>query len=327
MVLVGAPGAVTVIVPARFLLVVLAVALILNEPFPVRLAGVALEIVNQLTSLVTLHCAFEVTLMVVLLATWLRFQVLPDKVNLRFGCWVTVTLRVGAPGAVTVMMPVRGKLPVWRVVVSLKEPFPRRLVGVVLEILSQFALLVTLHLAFERTVMVVVLIPKLGFQMLPDKVKILLGCWLTVILRVGAPGAVTVITPVRVLAVVLTLVLILKLPFPVRLDGMVLEIVSQLTLLLTVHLVFEVTVILVLLAFDSGLHLSLETVNVLALTVTLMLAVLAPSLVLTVMVVIPGLTPVTRPLALTVAMRVLLELQLMPRFVALLGKILAVKLR
>jgi len=136
-----------------------------------------------------------------------------------------------------------------------------------------------------------------------------------------------VIVPVRLFPVVLTLVLILKLPGPVRLDGRVLEIVSQLTLLLTVHLVLEVTVILVLLAFDSGLHLSLETVNVLALTVTLILAVLAPSLVLTVMVVIPGLTPVTRPFELTVAMRVLLERQVMPRLVALLGEILAVKLR
>ena len=60
--------------------------------------------------------------------------------------------------------------------------------------------------------------------------------------------------------------------------------------------------ILVLLAFDSGLHLSLETVNVLALTVTLTLAVRAPSLVLTVIMAIPGLTPVTRPLELTIAM-------------------------
>jgi len=68
MVLVGAPGAVTVIVPALFLLPVLAVALILNEPLPVRLAGVALEIVSQLALLVTVHLAFDRTLMVVLSA-------------------------------------------------------------------------------------------------------------------------------------------------------------------------------------------------------------------------------------------------------------------
>ena len=63
--------------------------------------------------------------------------------------------------------------------------------------------------------MVVLLSLKLGSQMLPDKVKNLFGCWLTVILRVGAPGAVTVIVPVREFPVVLTLVLILKLPGPV----------------------------------------------------------------------------------------------------------------
>jgi len=87
-----------------------------------------------------------------------------------------VILRVGAPVAVTVMVPVRGKIPVWRVVVSLNEPLPMRSAGVVLEILSQLALLVTLHLVFDRTWIVVLLSPKLGSQMLPDKVKNLLGC-------------------------------------------------------------------------------------------------------------------------------------------------------
>jgi len=81
MVRVGAPGAVTVIVPVRDAVPVLAVAFILNDPFPVRFVGLKLEIVNQFTLLVTVQVLFDVTLTVVLPAAEPGFHALVDKVR------------------------------------------------------------------------------------------------------------------------------------------------------------------------------------------------------------------------------------------------------
>ena len=71
----------TVIVPVLEDAPVLAVALILKDPFPVRLAGLKLEAVNQLTLLVTVQVLFDVTLTVVLPAAELGLHVLLDKVK------------------------------------------------------------------------------------------------------------------------------------------------------------------------------------------------------------------------------------------------------
>ena len=60
---------------------VLAVAFILNEPLPVRFAGLKLEIVNQFTLLVTVQVPLDVTLTVVLPAAELGFHVLVDRVK------------------------------------------------------------------------------------------------------------------------------------------------------------------------------------------------------------------------------------------------------
>ena len=235
----GAPGAVTLILPVLVLAVVLAVALILKLPSPVRLVGVALEMVNQLTLLVTVHLAFEVTLMVVLLGTCLGFQASLDKVSLDWKDCVTLMVRVGAPGAVTVMMPSLFRFPVLAVVLILKLPSPVRFAGVALEIVNQLTLLVTVHLAFDLTLMVVLSAICPGFQVLLDTVNVRLGCWVTVILRVGAPGAVTVMVPVRGKLPVWRVVVSLKEPLPMRSAGVVLEILSQFALLVTLHLAFS----------------------------------------------------------------------------------------
>ena len=80
---VGAPGAVTVIVPVREddLVSVLAVALILNDPFPVRFVGLKFETVNQLTLLVTVQVLLDVTLTVVLPEAEPGLHVLVDKLR------------------------------------------------------------------------------------------------------------------------------------------------------------------------------------------------------------------------------------------------------
>ena len=57
------PPPVTLMVPVLSAPVLLAVAVILNEPLPVRLSGVTFEIVSQLTSLVgSSHAILDVTL-------------------------------------------------------------------------------------------------------------------------------------------------------------------------------------------------------------------------------------------------------------------------
>ena len=58
-----------VIAPDLVAVPVFAVALILNEPFPVRLAGVISEMVNHDTLLVTVHVLVDVTLVTMLLAS------------------------------------------------------------------------------------------------------------------------------------------------------------------------------------------------------------------------------------------------------------------
>jgi len=81
MVRVGAPGAVIVIVPVLEAKLALAVALILNDPFPVRFAGLVLEMVNQLTLLVTVQVLLDVTVTIVSLAAGLGFHTLVDTVK------------------------------------------------------------------------------------------------------------------------------------------------------------------------------------------------------------------------------------------------------
>jgi len=110
---VGAPEAVAVIVPVLVAVPWLAVALTLNEPFPVRFAGVTFVIDSHVTLLETVHVRLEVTFTVVLPAAELGFQVFADKARVpATGCCVTVIVRVGAPGAVAVIVPVLAVVPV-----------------------------------------------------------------------------------------------------------------------------------------------------------------------------------------------------------------------
>ena len=131
MVRVGAPGAVTVIVPVLELSVVFSVTLILNDPLPVRFVGWKLETVNHdVALLVAFHVWLEITLMVAKLAVAVGFHVVCDIVSVAGAAsCVTVINRVDAPGAVTVIVPVLVLVSVFAVALILKDPFPVRFVG------------------------------------------------------------------------------------------------------------------------------------------------------------------------------------------------------
>jgi hypothetical protein len=184
-----------VTIAVRGLVLVLAAARMLNEPLPVRFNKLGLITVNQLALLLAIQVVSEVTLTVVLLADELGFHVFGVNNNLGCAC-VTVIVRVGAPGAVTVIVPVRWDVVVFRVALILNEPLPVRVIGRVLEIVNQLTLLLTVHMASEVTFTVVFVASELRFHVFRDKFNVGLAC-LTLIVRVGAPGAVTVIVPVR----------------------------------------------------------------------------------------------------------------------------------
>ena len=146
MVQVGAPGAVTVIVPVLIVVPVLAVVLSLKDPLPVRLAGTKVLTVSHAALLVTVQVLLEVTLIVAELATLVGFHVAVESVSVPgTGACVTVIVRVGAPGAVAVMVPVLAAVPVLAVALSLKDPLPVRFAGTNVLIVSHAALLVTVH--------------------------------------------------------------------------------------------------------------------------------------------------------------------------------------
>ena len=128
---VDVPGAVTVIVPDLSFVPVFVVALILKEPFPVRFVGVKLETVSHdVALLVAFHVRLEVTLIVAALAPEVGFHVVCDILSDggATAC-VTVMVRVGAPGAVTVILPVLDVVPIFAVALIVKEPLPVRFAG------------------------------------------------------------------------------------------------------------------------------------------------------------------------------------------------------
>ena len=81
------------------------------------------------------------------------------------------------------------------------------------------------------------------------------ACWVTVIVRFGAPGAVTVIVPLLDCVLGFGNVVSLKEPLPVRFAGVMFSTLTQPRLpSLTVHCALEVTWIVVLLALNDDVH-------------------------------------------------------------------------
>ena len=139
-------------------------------------------------------------------------------------------VRVGAPGAVTVIVPLRAA-PVLAVTLSRKDPLPVRLGGAKLSTVSQAVLLdTTVQVALEVTLIVILFAVAAGFQADCDSVRVgVAACpaWVTVMVRAATPGADTVIAPVRAAVPGLAVALTVKLPLFVRLTGLKLLAVSQ----------------------------------------------------------------------------------------------------
>ena len=78
----GTPGVVIVIIPVLESAPVFSVALILNEPLPLRLVGTKFDTVNHdVALLATSHVLLEVTLMVAVLDANAGFHVVCDTVR------------------------------------------------------------------------------------------------------------------------------------------------------------------------------------------------------------------------------------------------------
>ena len=196
---VGAPSAVTVIVPVLGVVTVFAVVVILNEPLPVRFAGLKSSTLSQVgLLLVTFHVLFDVT------ATYPKVEAAGDAPlsadNTRTGpgCWTTVTVRVDAPCAVIATVPVLVPFPVCGAVLILNAPLPVRLDGVTWLIVSQSLLVVGIFHVLSEYILA---LAKLGLagdsQYSPDNTKPCPGSWIILTVRECAPGAETVIVPVR----------------------------------------------------------------------------------------------------------------------------------
>jgi len=143
-----APGAVTVIVPTRWLVVVLAATIILKEPLFEPLAGVN---VSQDALLDTFQVLLEVTFTDKELPALGALHEEWDSVKLAGGAaaaWVTDTVRVDAPGADTVMVPERWLVVLLAAANILKGPLLEALVGVTV---SQDTLLLTFQVLLEVT--------------------------------------------------------------------------------------------------------------------------------------------------------------------------------
>jgi len=152
------PPAVTVIVPTlgRAPVLGLACAFTINDPLPVRSAGAILLIVNQATSLDTVHCLLDVTFTVVRPAICDRSHLLTERDNTAGGgAWVTVTVRDTEPapaGVATVNVPILSAIPVLAVVLIINWLLPVRLPSGTFSKVSQPALLVIVgHMVFELT--------------------------------------------------------------------------------------------------------------------------------------------------------------------------------
>ena len=155
------PGTVTVRVPIRVAVPVLAVALSTKEPLPVRFRGVILETSSHVTLDENPHCQLDVTYIVAVLALCVfKSHVLIDRFNVGVGAgWDTANVRVVAPAMLTVMVPVLVAVVVLAVAFNRKDPLPVRFAGVMFDIVSHDWLLDAVHGRFDVTFTVALLAP------------------------------------------------------------------------------------------------------------------------------------------------------------------------
>jgi len=120
---VGAPVAVTVIVPVRELAPVLAVALIVKEPLLLPLAGDTVS--HEVALLDTFQALLENTFTFMLSAKFDGVQVLRDRLRLpASAAWDTGIVRVTTPGIDTVIVPFLAVEPVFADALITKDALP-----------------------------------------------------------------------------------------------------------------------------------------------------------------------------------------------------------
>jgi len=106
----------------------------------------------------------------------------------------------------------------------------------------EVALLVTDHCLVELTRTTAFCAADVGFQEAADRLSVAgAAAWVTEIVRVAAPGVVTVIVPDLDTAPVFAVALILNEPLPVRFAGVMFETVNHAALLEMSHVLLEFT--------------------------------------------------------------------------------------
>jgi len=269
---VGAPAWVTEIVrvvPGTSIVIVpdldwpkFCIVLTLNDPLPVRFAGLKLSNVSQLTLLVTLHCLLDVTLIVLLFGIQDVAHVVDGDTVSVAGCgsWLTVKGCNGPPPAVTVTVPDLESLVVFSTATTSNLPLPVWFTGDGLLVPSQVWFRVKVQLEFDVTFTVVLPPEPVGFQE-PGLMLIVGSCgWVTEIVRV-IPAVSTLTVPV-LCCPVLTVAFIVNDPLPVRFVGEILLTVNHVAWLVIVHCRLDVTPIVWLAAAKVGIaHAVGDTVS------------------------------------------------------------------
>jgi len=174
---------------------------------------------------------------------------------LRAGCVTGICLV--SPPPVTVIVPCLHIPPVFAAALILKEPLPIRFAGDISDMVSHdTSLLCTLQVVLEVTLIVLRSADAEAFHVVEGFNVSVAGAaaWVTEMVRLGTPGAVTVTVPVLGAVLVLAAALILNEPSPVRFAGVTFENVSHATLLEMPQVMLEVTLIVLLVACDEAFH-------------------------------------------------------------------------
>jgi len=213
-----------------------------------------LEVVSQFTLLETLHVLLDVTVTVSELVVCGGFHVVLDRVRLASGGFcATETVRVGAPGAVTVMVPVLTVVPVFGVALIPKEPLPVRLAGTKFDTVNHVvALLPANHVPLDVTVTVRNSPIVWGAQAEWERFNVGVPGCVTDMVRLVTPVADTVIVPLLAALPELWAAVIVNEPFPLPLPGDAFS--HDVLLLETVHALLDVTLTVVLPPVDRGFH-------------------------------------------------------------------------
>ena len=156
---------------------------------PEPLAGATVS--HDVALLDTVQFTVDVTVMVVLPPAGCGFQELVDSISPYAAFCVTVTVRVVAPGAVTVIVPVLDVVAVLINALMLKEPLPVPVAG---KTDSHETLLVARHPTFDVTVTWVLLGAAGEFHSERDSVSIAVDGVACVLAKAPAPTELTALT-------------------------------------------------------------------------------------------------------------------------------------